>query len=337
MEFYLGTWQVAPSDGFWAGQDISQSEKVISCAIKLGVRGFDTAQSYGKGQAEQTLAKVLRRVTGLTGLTKPTSSTSLSSSTNLTSPTSLTSSTSLTSLTKTLQIDTKIMPSTKSVSEILRISQNRLSPFPIDCLYLHWPRSGFDNTAFIREMAALKEEGQINKVGVCNMPFEELRKIVKDGIVPDRIQIPISLLWTRDLAETLAFCKEKKIQIAAYSPTGMGLLSGKYRNSSDLKDARSNLFCFSEQCRRQYLELLDVIEEVARRHNGSCTKVALSWTCAKKPDIILLGARTEVQLKENLSDPIELGPSEMSELDNAARRLDEASAGVCDNIFSYRW
>jgi aryl-alcohol dehydrogenase-like predicted oxidoreductase len=229
------------------------------------------------------------------------------------------------------------MPSTKSVSEILRISQNRLSPFPIDCLYLHWPRSGFDNTAFIREMAALKKEGQINKVGVCNMPLEELRKIVKDGIVPDRIQIPISLLWTRDLAETLAFCKDKKIQIAAYSPTGMGLLSGKYRNSSDLKDARSNLFCFSEQCRRQYLELLDVIEEVARRHNVSCTKVALSWTCAKNPDIILLGARTESQMKENLSDPIELDPSEMSELDNAARKLDEASAGVCDNIFSYRW
>lgn len=325
MEFYLGTWQVAPSDGFWVGQDISQSEKVISCAIKLGVRGFDTAQSYGKGQAEQTLAKVLRRVTGLTGLTKPTSRTK---------PTSLTS---LTRPTKTLQIDTKIMPSTKSVSEILRISQNRLSPFPVDCLYLHWPRSGFDNTAFIREMAALKEEGKINKVGVCNMPLEELRKIVKDGIVPDRIQIPISLLWTRDLAETLAYCKEKKIQIAAYSPTGMGLLSGKYRNSSDLKDARSNLFCFSEQCRRQYLELLDVIEEVARRHNVSCTKVALSWTCAKNPDIILLGARTESQLKENLSDPIELDPSEMSELDNAARKLDEASAGVCDDIFSYRW
>ena len=325
MEFYLGTWQVAPSDGFWTGQDISQSEKVISCAIKLGVRGFDTAQSYGKGQAEQTLAKVLRRVTGLTGLTSLTS---------LTKPTSLTS---LTRPTKTLQIDTKIMPSTKSVSEILRISQNRLSPFPIDCLYLHWPRSGFDNTAFIREMAALKKEGQINKVGVCNMPLEELRKIVKDGIVPDRIQIPISLLWTRDLAETLAFCKDKKIQIAAYSPTGMGLLSGKYRNSSDLKDARSNLFCFSEQCRRQYLELLDVIEEVARRHNVSCTKVALSWTCAKNPDIILLGARTEAQLKDNLSDPIERDPSEMSELDNAARKLDEASAGVCDNIFSYRW
>ena len=80
-----------------------------------------------------------------------------------------------------------------------------------------------------------------------------------------------------------------------------------------------------------------MIEEVARRHNVSCTKVALSWTCAKNPDIILLGARTEVQLKENLSDPIELGPSEMSELDNAARKLDEASAGVCDNIFSYRW
>ena len=331
MEFYLGTWQVAPSDGFWVGQDISQSEKVISCAIRLGIRGFDTAQSYGKGRAEQALAKVLRRVTGLTSLS---SLSNLSSFTNPSSPSNLSN---LTNLSKTLQIDTKIMPSTKEVSEILRISKSRLSPFPIDCLYLHWPRSGFDNMAFIREMEALKAEGEISKVGICNMPLEHLRKTVREGVVPDRIQIPISLLWTRDLAETLEFCREKKIQVAAYSPAGMGLLSGKYRKSTDLHDARADLFCFSEQCHGQYLELLDLIGEIARRHNVSCTRTAISWTCAKNPDIILLGARTEAQLEENLSDQIGLSPSEISDLDGAACKLDRASAGVCDNIFSYRW
>ena len=60
MQTYLGTWQIAPSDGFWTGQDISESEAVVSAAVRAGICGFDTARSYGKGKAEQTLSKILR-------------------------------------------------------------------------------------------------------------------------------------------------------------------------------------------------------------------------------------------------------------------------------------
>ena len=52
METYLGTWQTSPSDGFWANQNIAESEDVLSSAVRFGARCFDTAQSYGKGQAE---------------------------------------------------------------------------------------------------------------------------------------------------------------------------------------------------------------------------------------------------------------------------------------------
>ena len=314
MQYYLGTWQVAPSDGFWTDQDISESEKVISLALKLGVKGFDTAQSYGKGRAEQTLAKVLRRFSTPTTPTKPI--------------------TPITP-TKTFQIDTKVMPSTKSVLEIFKISQTRLSPFSIDCLYLHWPRSGFDNMAFIKEMAKLREEGQIGKVGICNMPLKDLEGVVAAGIVVDRIQIPLSLLWTRDLAETKAFCKENNIRIAAYSPTGMGLLSGKYKESADLSDNRAGMFCYRESCHRQYLELLELLKEISEAHKTSCTKVALAWTAFQKPDIILIGARNTEQLKQNLSAPVSLTETELSDLSAAAQKLDEKSRKICSNIFSY--
>ncbi len=106
MEFYLGTWQVAPSDGFWTDQDISESEKVISQAVRMGICGFDTAQSYGKGRSEQTLAKVLRR---FRSLSKPS---------NVSSVSKPTKPSSFSKPSKTFQIDTKVMPSTKSVLEI---------------------------------------------------------------------------------------------------------------------------------------------------------------------------------------------------------------------------
>ncbi|MBR6348613.1 MAG: aldo/keto reductase, partial [Spirochaetales bacterium] len=114
MQTYLGTWQIAPSDGFWAGQDISDSEAVISAAVRAGIRGFDTARSYGKGKAEQTLSKILRRFPNLP-----------------------------------FRVDTKIMPSAKDPGQVILPSLDALSPLKIDTLYLHWPKSGFDNLAYL--------------------------------------------------------------------------------------------------------------------------------------------------------------------------------------------
>ena len=304
VKTYLGTWQTSPSDGFWTDQSIADSEAVLSAAVRSGLCCFDTAQSYGKGQAEQTLAKILRRF--------PDKAPSF-------------------------VIDTKIMPSARPAEEVLKVSLDRLKPFSVDCLYLHWPRSGFDNPDYLRQMAALKEQGLFRKLGVCNAPLQMLKGFVASGLRIDRIQRPVSLLWTSELEETKSFCAENGIELAAYSPTGMGLLSGKYRNSSDLKDARKDLFCFDEKCIGAYQELLDLIAQIAKNNGLSCTSVARKWTESTNPDIIILGARNVQQLEENLDSSFELSPSELSDLTAAAAALDKARAGVCENIFSYNW
>ena len=321
MEFYLGTWQVAQSDGFWTSQDLAESENVISTAVKNGICSFDTAQSYGKGQAEQTLAKVLRRFLGVS--CRPCTLDFLNSC--------------ALEFLNSCRIDTKIMPSSKNVEDVLRPSIERLKPFPIDCLYLHWPRSGFDNLGYVAEMLKLKDKGLVGKVGVCNLPLEMLQAFIKQGLQVDRIQIPISLLWTRDLDSTLQFCRENRISVSSYSPTGMGLLSGKYRKPEDLHDARANLFCFQGNCQKQFLDLLGILSEIAEKHGVSCSKVALSWVVSKDPDIIVIGARTKTQLVENLSGNVSLSDAELSDLNLAAQKLDKASQEVCTNIFSYEW
>lgn len=304
METYLGTWQIAPSDGFWTDQNPSDSEKVLTYAARSGIDGFDTAQSYGKGRAEQTLAKILRRFPNKA---------------------------------QTIRIDTKIMPSSKPAGEVLQVSIDRLNPFSIDCLYLHWPRSGFDNLNYLRELEALKQQGLFRKLGVCNLPLAMLKDLVESGLKIDRLQRPVSLLWTRELEETKAFCRENGIELAAYSPTGMGLLSGKYRNASGLKDARKDLFCFNEKCLGAYHALLDLVAQIAKNNSLSCIDVARLWTESTNPDIIILGARTTRQLEENLGNCPKLNLGELSELSAAASVLDKAGRDVCENIFSYDW
>ena len=302
MRTYLGTWQVSPTDGFWTDQDPSSAESVLASAVRMEITGFDTAQSYGKGRAEQVLGKILRRFPE-----------------------------------RTFCVDTKIMPTTRSLDNVLKTSLHNLSGIDIDTLYLHWPSGSFDNAALIQEISALKDKGLCRKTGVCNLPLAMLKEFVSSGIVIDRLQRPVSLLWTMELSETIAFCREHGIELAAYSPTGMGLLSGKYRKPSDLNDARASLFCFRPECIGAFHDLQDVIGLTASRHGLSCSAVALAWVRHVEPDILIIGARNTQQLKENLGCGPVLSEQEISDLDQVAFRLEEAARGVCENIFSYNW
>ncbi len=296
----IGTWQTVPSDGFWADQDPVLSEKLLSFAIRKGFTCFDTAQSYGKGRAEQLLGKVLARFP------------------------------------KTeFEIDSKIMPSSKDPLELVSQSLSRLRIKTLNRLYLHWPRTGFEVNTFADKMSALKETGLIKKVGICNTPLEYL-KALRTKV--DCLQIPVSLLWTRDLQATLAYCKEQGIEVVAYSPLGMGLLSGKYTSSSELKDARSSLFCFKEPCYKNFLNLLSMIKEIASTRDTSCATVALAWVASTEVDCILLGVRSEEQLINNVEAlKFKLDTGEIEALNKAASALDYESKKICNNIFSYNW
>lgn len=305
--FILGTWQCVPSDGFWNNQDSLESERLIGQAVRKGVVSFDTAQSYGKGRTEQLLGKVLSRF--------PTAE---------------------------FSVDTKIMPTTKEPLDLMKLSLSRLRMNRLNRLYLHWPKTGFDAAAFIEKMAKGKDIGLVKKVGICNAPLEYLRNLWKElgarDVALDCLQVSFSLLWTRGLSDTLAFCKDRGIEVVAYSPMGMGLLSGKYEKAGDLDDARSNLFCFKEPCVGAYGRLLETLKEVALAHNVPCSAIALAWTASCGVDHVVIGARNAEQLESDISAlDIRLDEGEILALKQAGDELAECSRQVCDNIFSYKW
>lgn len=305
--FVFGTWQCAPSDGFWCNQDPLESERLLGQAVRMGIRSFDTAQSYGKGRAEQLLGKVLSRFPN-----------------------------------EGFRVDTKIMPTTKDPLDLVRLSLSRLRVQRLNRLYLHWPRTGFNAAMFIEGMAKCKDIGLVEKVGICNAPLDYLgnlcRELAERSVALDCLQVPVSLLWTRDLDDTLAFCHDHGIEVVAYSPMGMGLLSGKYEKADALDDARANLFCFKEPCFATYGRLLGTLKEVAFAHNVSCSTIALAWTASCGVDSIILGARSLDQLKANVSAlDIHLDEGEFLALKQAGDELAACSRQVCDNIFSYKW
>lgn len=307
MDFILGTWQYAPSDGFWCNQDPLENERLLSQAVRMGIRSFDTAQSYGKGRTEQLLGKILSRFPN-----------------------------------EDFKVDTKIMPTTKDPLDLVRLSLSRLRVQRLNRLYLHWPRTGFNAAMFIERMAKCKDIGLVEKVGICNAPLDYLGNLWKGlegrSVALDCLQVPVSLLWTRDLDDTLAFCHDHGIEVVAYSPMGMGLLSGKYEKACYLDDARADLFCFKGPCLGAFERLLGTLKEVAFAHNVSCSTIALAWTASCGVNTIILGARSLDQLKANVSAlDMHLDEGEFLALKQAGDELATCSRQVCDNIFSYKW
>lgn len=305
--FILGTWQIVPTNGFWSGQDVQESEFLLSYAVHSNITAFDTAQSYGKGRTEQVLGKILSRFPS-----------------------------------KSFEVDTKIMPTTKEPLEVVKTSLNRLRIPKINRLYLHWPKTGFDNISFLEKFENLKKMGMIEKIGLCNAPLDFLQSVVcqleKENVKLDCVQMPISLLWTRDLDGLVDFCHEKEIELVSYSPLGMGILSGKYSNTNKPNDERSSLFCFKEPCKKALSNLLAVLNEISLSYNVPCSQVALAWTASCGVDTVILGARNREQLKTNVNAlSFKLPQTQFLELKKAGDVLAQCSTEVCDNIFSYNW
>ena len=58
-EIYLGCEQLGGTD--WGDYDIEETIKLSQSAIKLGFAGFDVADCYSLGLAEERLAKVIEK------------------------------------------------------------------------------------------------------------------------------------------------------------------------------------------------------------------------------------------------------------------------------------
>ena len=308
-ELGLGGWQFAGTFGFWDGQTREDSIRTVHAALRGGIRHFDTAQSYGNGRSEQLVGQQLRRFQAEFPR-------------------------------ETLTIATKLMPMPPlRIRKAVETSLRRLCTPYLDILYLHWPDSHCDVLPILEAMRTLQTDGLVRQIGVSNFPPDLLQRTC-DRFPLDWVQCAGSLLWTRNLARTLDVCRQRSVRIALYSPLGMGLLSGRYRTAADLpeKDARRNLFCFQEDCRASWNELLDILRACAECIGCTPAQIALAWALVQDVSVVVGGARNKSQLAQNLATTALEFPQEMlEELSVAARTLEQSIPRQQDNIFGHAW
>jgi aryl-alcohol dehydrogenase-like predicted oxidoreductase len=206
------------------------------------------------------------------------------------------------------------------VRECCEASLQRLGVEVIDLYYQH----RVDRTVPIEEtvgaMTELVSEGKVIHLGLSEASPATIRRA--HAVHPIAALQTEYSLWTRDPdEEILPTCRELGIGFVAYSPLGRGFLTGRFRTPDfAADDGRASRYPrFQGENFERNLAIVDVVEDVARRHGGTAAQVALAWVLQRGDDVVPIPGTKRVRyLEENIAAvDLALDATDLADLDAA--------------------
>jgi aryl-alcohol dehydrogenase-like predicted oxidoreductase len=275
---------------------IPQEEKnaVVKAALDGGINWFDTAELYGAGVSEASLAKALKAAGKTDG---------------------------------EVVVATKWWPLFRTARNIPHSIEDRirfLDGYNIDLYMVHQPFSFSSPEAEMNAMADLVEAGKIRSVGISNFNAEQMRRahrtLQKRGLPLAANQVQFSLL-DRSIEKNgvLETAKELGVTIIAYTPLGSGLLTGKYHKNPNLLQNKS--FFWRLRLNRgiqKSRSLVTALEEIGNKYNATPAQVALNWVISFHGETIVTipGATKVHQAQESAGAmTFQLTDEELAQLD----------------------
>ena len=279
----FGCWAAGKT---WWGDDVDDAETVAAmhAALDSGINWFDTAPLYGHGHADQVLTRALAdrrdRVIIATKVGVRWDGEGQHAESDLTA--------------SWLRAD-------------VEASLIRLGLTHIDLLQVHWPcQRGTPLVETMATLGALRREGKIRWVGLCNYNAQGVRAAVECGAVHS-LQTPYSLLRREFERELGPACADTgpgggPLGVLAYEPLCRGLLTGKYgpRQRFPESDMRARDDRFQGGRYLRALTIVSRLSLLARRMNVPVAALALAWAL-RQPAItaVIAGAKRVTQVQEN--------------------------------------
>src|SRR5258706_2674272 len=244
---------------------IEQESKnaTVKAGLDGGVNWFDTAELYGAGVSETSLATALKAAGKKDD---------------------------------DVVVATKWWPLFRTARNIPKTIEDRmrfLDGYSISLYMIHQPFSFSSPEAEMEEMAKLVEAGKIRSVGVSNFNSEQMqrahRQLQKHGLPLAVNQVRYSLLDRRiEKNGILETAKELGVTIIAYTPLERGLLTGKYHKNPELLATKSALWRARirpgiEKSRA----LVSVLEENADKYKATAAQIALNWGINLQGDAVV--------------------------------------------------
>jgi myo-inositol catabolism protein IolS len=267
----LGCWPFS-GGATWGEQDDADSIATVHAALDLGINLFDTAEGYE--HSEEVLGEALEgRRDGAVIATKVSGG----------------------------------HLSADALKASCEASLKKLRTDYIDLYQLHWPSRTVPLAETLEALEALRSEGKIRAVGVCNFATEDLSDFLAVGRCETN-QLPYNLLWRVIEREIQPACAQHDIGILCYSPLAQGLLTGRYASADEVPDGLSRTRLFScdramadhgeEGCEVEVFRALEEVKRVADGLGASMAAVSLAWVVARQSvTSLLVGARNPQELK----------------------------------------
>lgn len=283
-----GPWTMYGGQAGWGTVDDAESTRAIRRAIELGITFFDTAATYGAGHSERVLGQAIkgRRDTIIVG-------TKFGYNVN--------------EATKEVVHYGSSDETSEVASHIrsdLEDSLRRLDTDYIDIYQLHVGGLPVDKALEVRDvLEKLVVEGKIRTYGWSTDrtdAAEEFSTSPKCGIVQQALSVMEGNL------ELLALCERLNLASINRSPLGMGLLTGKFTQSTtfgsdDLRKGMTWHPAFRDgKPSKNWLDALDSVREVLTSDGRTLAQGSLAWIWAKSPNTIPVpGFRNVKQAEEN--------------------------------------
>jgi aryl-alcohol dehydrogenase-like predicted oxidoreductase len=289
----------------WGETDVAEAARLVDVCLDAGVTLFDTADVYSKGLSEEILGQAVK------GKRDKLLISTKGSFRFGTGPNDVGSS-------------------RFHLTEAVHASLRRLQTDHIDLYQLH----GFDALTPVEEALGTLDDlvraGKIRYVGCSNFSGWHLMKSLaaseRHGLTRYVANQTYYSLVGRDYEwELMPLALDQKIGAVVWSPLGWGRLTGKIRRSQPLPETTRLKNQFSNDLgppiADEYLyKVVDALDEVARETGKTVPQIAVNWLL-QRPTVstVVLGARNETQLRENLgSIGWNLTPDQVARLDAAS-------------------
>ncbi len=265
-------------------QQLEEATKLVDICVDAGVNCFDTADGYSVGKSEEVLGKAI-------GAKRRDS----------------------------LIISTKVFYpmgsdrhdlglSRRHIIKACEESLKRLGTDYIDLYQLHEYDSFTPLEESLSALETLVQQGKVRYVGCSNFSGWHLMKALaiqdKRGYQPMISQQVYYSLLARELEhELVPLSLDQKVGMLIWSPLSFGLLAGKYRRGAPKPDNTrlAHIDTPGEIDFEKLYNIVDVLDVISKEKNKTIPQVALNWLL-RKPSVtsIIIGARNEAQLKDNL-------------------------------------
>ena len=305
----IGTWAIG---GFeWGGTDRNDAISAIHAATDNGLTLIDTAPIYGFGVSEELVGEAIanRRdkvlVATKCGLVWDETDGEFAYTCE--------------------KGDIYRVLKPASIRRQVEESLRRLKIDHIDLYQTHFQDGTTPIADTMGTLEDLKSEGKIGAIGVCNVTPAQLKSYLAAGsLATDQEQY--NMVDRQHEAELFPECRKAGIEVMAYSPLAMGLLSGKMgggrkHNEGDVRGFSPR---FAPAVTEPVNAFLARIGPIAESHGISVAQLVIAWTLARdEVTYVLSGMRNVRQAEENArAQDVSLTAEQIALIDSELAKAD---------------